>query len=119
MTEKKQFWGYFVVGFTSLAGGIFIFLQVVPAGVMAVDVPRDVQMVFTQVYAQEQLHRNEKGRFTSDLGLLGAQESCARYACAIQVSDDGKNYSLVLRKDGRMWVQDRHSPKPREIIVGQ
>lgn len=119
MTEKKQFWGYFVVGFLSLAGGIAIFLKVVPARVMGVDVPRDVQMVFTQIYAQEQLHRNEKGRFTEDLKLLGAEESCQRFQCAIQVSADGNNYSLVLRKDGRMWVQDRHSPKPREITVGK
>lgn len=115
----KYFWGFLSIGFIALAGGIVMFLVVVPERALELKVPRDVQLVFTGFYAQQNLIRNEKGVFSGDTVAAGIPaDTCKQYGCAMELRDGGKGYLLVLRKDGKMWQMDDKSPQAREVSVG-
>jgi hypothetical protein len=122
MSESKApnfFWGYLSIGFIALAGGIVMFLIVVPERVKQIPVPPDVQIVFTQFYAQQALVWNEKGSFAGDTVSGGIPaEICKQYECAMELRAGGKGYLLVLKKGGRMWQMDEKSPQAREVRVG-
>lgn len=113
---SSRFWGFLAVGFIALAGGIVMFFAVVPQRAAEIKIPRDVQLIFTQAYMQQNLIRNETGKFGGDSGV-GA-EDCAAYRCAYELREGGRAYVLVLRKNERMWMMDEKSPQAREVRVG-
>lgn len=113
MREKPSFWGFMAVGFIALAGGIVMFVKVVPIGAPEGGVPRDVQMIFTQVYSAQNLIRSERGKYTPALIEIGVdQETCRRYSCLLQLTAEGANYDFRLAKDGQAWFIQAFSPVP-------
>jgi hypothetical protein len=119
-TQEKRgryFFGFIAVGVVSLIGGILIFIfVVVPERESIINVPRDVQMIFTQVFSQEGVFVNETGYFNPALTELGVeQEDCRRYSCLLTLSKDRKSYTFRLSKEGRTWQIGPKSPVPQAV----
>ena len=51
--SKPVFWGFMTVGFLSLLGGILMFAYVVPKDLDANAPPRDVGVLFTEVFLKQ------------------------------------------------------------------
>ena len=119
MQQDRSYFGFLWVGFFSLMGGIGIFFFFVAPRDGATAVPRDVQLMFTYVYSQEGLIRNEKGIYTDNLEILQVDKGdCEKYFCQIKLGADSKTYEMVAKKDNRIWVMQSVSPVPKEIKVG-
>jgi hypothetical protein len=114
---NKVIFGYFVVGVLSLIGGIFIFVMIVVPQLQPVTgVPREVQMVFTEVFSRQNLIYNERGVYSPAMIEVGLdQETCRKYTCAMTVDASGKDYVMKLTKDGQTWQIHSKSPVPKEI----
>jgi hypothetical protein len=124
MSERKNAWlmdkavfGYIVVGIASLIGGIFIFsFIVVPQLQPETGVPRDVQMVFTEVFSRQSLLLKERGVYTPAMIEVGLdQDTCRKYECMMTVDATGKDYVMKLSKGGSSWQIHSKSPVPKEI----
>ena len=115
--ENKVHLGYLIVGFASLIGGIcMFFFIVVPQLKPVTGVPRDVQMVFTELFSQQDLVKRETGRFTPALIRVGVdQEVCRRYACLLTLTPASDGYEFRMAKEGKTWRISHHSPVPKEI----
>jgi hypothetical protein len=113
----RRVFGFMAVGFLSLIGGIFIFaFIVVPQRQPQSGVPRDVQMVFTQVFVHQNLLRNETGRFSPALIQLGVgQEECRRYNCLLTLGGDAQDYEFRLSKGDQTWLIRSNSPVPEQL----
>lgn len=93
---------------------MFIFI-VVPSRNVEDGVPRDVQLIFTEAFSQQNMIRNEKGRYTAALLDLGLEKmGCERYSCLLTSAPDGNGYQFRLSKEGKTWVINNHSPVPVE-----
>jgi hypothetical protein len=114
--DKKSYVGYLLVGFLSLFGGISIFaLVIVPDRKPESGVPRDVQVLFTEVFSNQSLIRSEMGRYTPALNQVGVDEDrCKRFSCLLTLSSDGLDYSFQLTKEQKTWLIDAKSPVPKE-----
>lgn len=115
--KDRNFVGFFVIGFASLVGGIFMFVFIVlPNSKPISGVPRDVQMIFTNVFSQQNLLKNETGRFSAALVQVGiAQEDCRRYSCLLTLNPAGDDYVFRLSKEGQVWQIRSKSPVPSEV----
>jgi hypothetical protein len=109
--------GYLFVGIDSFIGVIFIFaFIVIPQLQPDTGVPRDVQLVFTEVFSRQSLVFKEKGAYTPamiDVGL--DQETCRKLACLMTVDATGKDYVMKLSRDGTTWQIHSKSPVPKEV----
>lgn len=116
---KKEYLGYFVIGVASLIGGIFMFvLIVIPSRRIESGVPRDVQVFFTEVFSQQNLFKNEKGRYAASQIELGVEsESCKKFNCILRTEKDGQDYSFDLSKEGSTWRIQSKSPMPKEVAL--
>jgi hypothetical protein len=114
--DKKSYVGYLLVGFLSLFGGISIFaLVIVPDRKPESGVPRDVQVLFTEVFSNQSLIRTEMGRYTPALNQLGVEEDrCKRFSCLLTISNDGLEYTFQLSKENKTWLINSKSPMPQE-----
>lgn len=115
--RERRHLGYMVVAFLSLIGGIFIFaFIVIPQRRPETGVPRDVQHLFTNLYSDQLLVKNETGRFTPALITVNVpQDVCRRYDCLLTVAGDGLGYVFKLSKEGHRWEISQASPVPKEI----
>ncbi len=115
--KSKIFTGYLVIGFASLVGGIFMFVFIVlPQSKPISGVPRDVQLLFTEVFSQQNIIRNEVGRYSPALVQLNVdQETCRRYSCLLTLNPTGLDYVFRLSKDGQTWAIGSKSPMPKEV----
>lgn len=115
--ESKIHFSYLIVGFASLIGGIAMFaFIVVPQLQPETGVPRDVQLIFTELFSQQSLVRRETGKFTPALIQVGVnQDVCRRYSCLLTLTEKSDGYEFRLGKDGKNWHITHHSPVPKEI----
>lgn len=115
---SKAVFGYLVVGVASLIGGIFIFaFIVIPQLQPDTGVPRDVQLVFTEVFSQQSLIFKERGVYTPAMIEVGLdQETCRKYTCMMTVDATGKDYLMKLSKNGATWQIHSKSPVPKEAL---
>lgn len=92
-----------------------MFVKVVPPREPE-NIPRDVTLLFTQVFSQQNLIRNERGTFTPALNEVGvSQDQCRLYRCLLTVKEGGKDYEFRLTKEDRSWMIRSTSPKGQEI----
>lgn len=117
--KDRNFVGFLVIGFASLVGGIFMFAFIVIPSVRPVSgVPRDVQLIFTRVFSQQNLVRRETGKYTPALITLGVdQEECRRYRCLLTLAPEANDYTLRLTQDEKSWEIRSSSPMPKEIAT--
>jgi hypothetical protein len=115
---NKAVFGYLVVGVASLIGGIFIFaFIVIPQLQPDTGVPRDVQLIFTEVFSRQSLMFKERGVYTPAMIEVGLdQETCRKYTCMMTVDATGKDYVMKLSKDGMTWQIHSKSPVPKEAL---
>lgn len=113
---NKAVFGYLVVGVASLIGGIFIFaFIVIPQLQPATGVPREVQMLFTEVFSRQSLFYKERGVYTPAMIEVGMdQETCRKYTCMMTVDSTGKDYVMRLTKGEKTWEMHSKSPVPKE-----
>jgi hypothetical protein len=110
------FFGFMAVGFLSLIGGIAMFVYVVPKSMDPGDVPRDVGVIFTEVFSQQLMLHNETKRYAAALSQVGVdRETCGRYSCRLTVPPDGGDYVFRLSKNGRVWAIRPNSPVPKAL----
>ena len=115
LREKPVFWGFLGVGILSLLGGILMFVQIVREEKQERLIPPDMQLLFTTVYSQQNILRNERGVYTPALIELGVnQETCRRYECLLTLKDGGQDYLFRMKRDDRTWVIQSRSPQPTE-----
>lgn len=124
MSEHKQTrfgnkvaFGYLIVGVASLIGGILIFaFIVIPQLQPESGVPRDVQLVFTEVFSRQSLLWKEKGVYSPALTEVGVdEETCRKYICLLTLAPDAKDYVMKLTKNGSSWQIHSKSPVPQEV----
>lgn len=114
-TEKPVFWGFLAVGFIALAGGIVMVFVVARDYKAEQGAPSDMGLVFTQVYSNQNLLKNERGKFTPALSELGVeQDKCRRYECLLTLAPDAMSYKFKMTKEGRTWYIESKSPVPKE-----
>lgn len=106
-----------IVGGLAILGGIFMFIYVVPRDIADKgDVPRDLTLLFTNVFLEQMAHNNEKSRYAAAVQELKMPpQSCERYQCRLTVPPDGKSFQFRLTKDHRTWLLSEKSPVPKEI----
>ena len=108
--------GFLVIGFASLFGGLIMFTFIVLPRVRPESgVPRDMQMVFTRMFSNQNLVRRETGKFTPALVTVGVeQEQCRRFSCLLTLTPGQDDYVFQLTKDGQTWEIRSQSPVPKE-----
>lgn len=116
--QKKAFTGFFIIGVASFIGGILIFAMiVVPQLKPETGVPRDVQMVFTELFSRQSLIWKERGKYTPALIEVGVeQDQCSRYNCLLTLDPSGDDYLFRMSKDGQTWEIHSKSPVPKEVL---
>lgn len=113
--DKPVFFGFLGVGFLSLLGGIAMFAYVVPREMKTAGPPRDVGLLFTNVFTQQIVAFNENKRYAAALSQVGvSHETCARYGCRLTVPPDGATYVFRLSSGGRTWTITPKTPVPQE-----
>jgi len=114
---KPVFWGLLGGGFLAMFGGIVMFIYVVPRDLAGKgDVPRDANLLFTNVFMEQLAYHNEKNRYAAALGEVKVDpEICARYSCRLTVPPDGSSFLFRLSKEGITWGVSEKSPVPKEI----
>lgn len=111
---KPVFYGFLAVGFLSLLGGIAMFIYVVPRDMDTGGVPRDMGMIFTEVFTQQLMLHNQNNRYAASLGEVNVdRETCDRYRCRLTTQPDGSTYIFRLSRDGRTWAIQPSSPVPK------
>ena len=104
------------VGFLSLLGGIAMFAYVVPKDMDPGAVPRDVGVIFTEVFSNQLQIFHESKRYAAALSEVGIEsERCNRYFCRLTVRADGGAYTFRLSKDGHTWAIQPNSPVPKLV----
>ncbi len=113
------FSGMLGVGFIAMAGGIVMFLYVVPrdlASHSADGVTRDMALLFTNVFMEQKAQFNEKNRYAAALAEVGVPpETCAQYSCRLTVPADGNTYQFRLTKDGQTFGISENQNVPKEM----
>jgi len=117
--KDRNFVGFLVIGFASLVGGIFMFAFIVLPRVRPESgVPRDIQMVFTRMFSNQNLVRRETGKFTPALNTVGIeQEECRKVSCLLTLAPGQDDYVFRLTKNGQSWEIKSQSPVPKEIAL--
>ncbi len=114
--SKPVFFGFLVVGFLAMLGGIAMFAFVVPKDMNTGDVPRDVGVIFTNVFVKEMSFFTETNRYAASLGEIEIDRAtCDKYNCRLTVQPDGQNYIFRLSKGGRTWAIEPKSPVPKAV----
>ena len=115
--KNRYHLGYFIVGVASLIGGIFIFaFIVIPSLESDTGVPREMQMIFTDVYSRQGLLFNERKKYSPAQIEVGIdQETCRQYSCLLTVDPDGRDYVFKLSKGDQTWAIHSRSPVPKEV----
>jgi hypothetical protein len=114
--NKPVFFGLMGVGFLAMLGGIAMFVYVVPRDMDTGGIPRDVGLLFTNVFSQQILLKNERNRYAAALTEVGVdRETCDRFQCRLTVQPDGKDYIFRLSKEGHTWAIVSKSPVPKEV----
>lgn len=114
---EPVFYGFLAVGFASLLGGIAMFAYVVPKDMDPGDVPRDVGVVFTEVYTQQLTFHNDAKRYAASLGEVNVdRDTCDRYHCRLTTQPDGEHYIFRLSKNGHTWAVQPPSPVPKLVM---
>ena len=112
--SKPVFYGFMAVGFLSLLGGIAMFAYVVPKDMDPGSVPRDVGVIFTEVFTNQLQIFHDTKRYAAALSEVGIEsERCNRYSCRLTVRPDGGTYIFRLTKDGRTWAIQPNTPVPK------
>lgn len=113
----KTFFGYMAVGFLSLFVGIAIFmLFVIPDRRPESGVPRDVQVLFTNVYMNQLNIKRELGHYTPALIQIDVdQDTCRSFSCLLTVAPDGQDFEFRAAKGGQIWSIHSKSPVPKEV----
>jgi hypothetical protein len=112
--SKPVFWGFMTVGFFSLLGGIAMFIYVVPKDLGSDQAPRDMNVIFTEVFLKQMNYYNENKRYAAALiEIEPDHETCVRYSCRITTQVDGQNYIFRMVKDGHSWALEPKSPVPK------
>lgn len=115
-TEKQQYWGYLIIGVVAICAGIVMFLKVVPGRYPENAAPREMQMVFTQMFSRQAILKQNNGKFSSDFNeLMITKEDCAQFDCKLSVDKDGNGYQFLLTMNGRSWFIQASSPVPKEL----
>ena len=114
---KPVFWGLFGIGFIALAGGIVMFLFVVPRDMAQQgEAPRDANLLFTNVFLEQLAYYNEKGRYAAALSEIKVESgACSLYSCRLTVPADGTSFLFRLSKDGKTWAVTEKSVQPKEL----
>lgn len=116
--ENRSFFGFLAVGFISLLGGIIMFIKVVPPREADGMPPRDMSMIFIQVFSQQANLKSGSLPFNPDISTMGVDtETCARYQCVFRLVDGGRDYDFRLTKNDRTWMINSSSPMAKEIKV--
>ena len=114
--SKPVFWGFMSVGFLSLLGGIAMFVYVAPKDLGPGQVPRDMGVIFTDVFLKQLNLFSEQKRYAAALTEVDMDhDTCSRYNCRLTVPPDGQNYIFRMSKDGHVWAIEPKSPVPKEI----
>ena len=114
--NKPVFWGLLGVGFVALTAGILMFAFVVPRDLAthSAGVPRDMALLFTNVFVRQKAFRDGNDRYSPALiELAVSAEACARYLCRLTVPADGKSFLFRLSSEGRTWAVTEKSPVPK------
>ncbi len=112
------FWGLLGVGMVAMAGGIAMFIYVVPRDLEShsAGVTRDMALLFTNVFLEQKNHFNEKNRYAAALPEVKVKpEICARYSCRLTVPADGTGYVFRMSKDGRIFAINEKMNVPKEV----
>jgi len=114
--RDRNFVGFLVIGFASLVGGLIMFAFIVLPRVRPESgVPRDIQMIFTRMFSNQNLVRRETGKFTPALVTVGVElEQCRRFSCLLTLTPGQDDYVFQLTKDGQTWEIRSQSPVPKE-----
>jgi len=113
--SKPVFFGFLTVGFFSLLGGIAMFIYVVPKDLADDQAPRDMGVIFTEVFLKQMNYFNENKRYAAALiEVEPDHETCVRYGCRLTTQPDGQNYIFRLNKGNHTWAIEPKSPVPKE-----
>jgi hypothetical protein len=109
-------YGYLAVGFVSLFVGIIMFILVVQSReVPPGEASRDLVVLFANVFANQNLVKNELGRFSAALEPLGVDEKkCKQYQCLLRVDAQAAGYQFELQKGDQRWFINEKSPVPQK-----
>lgn len=113
-----SFWGLLGVGMVAMAGGIVMFVYVVPRDLdsHSAGVTRDMALLFTNVFLEQKNHFNEKSRYAAALPEIQVKpEVCAQYSCRLTVPADGGSYMFRMSKDGRTYAITEKFNVPKEL----
>jgi len=102
------------VGFLSLLGGIAMFIYVVPKDLSPDQTPRDMSVIFTEVFLKQLNLFNDHKRYSAALTEIEMDPAtCSRYNCRLTVPPNGQNYIFRMSKDGHVWAIGPRSPVPK------
>ena len=113
-----SFWGLLGIGMIAMAGGIVMFVYVVPRDLAthSMGVTRDMALLFTNVFMEQKAHFNEKGRYAAALlELKVSPEACAQHSCRLTVPPDGASYVFRMAKDGKVYGITEKVNVPKEM----
>lgn len=115
--KSRVFWGYTAVGFIAMAGGIVMFAVTVPNwSANPNDAPKEMTLLFTQVYSQQANLHSGGLPFSPGLAQLGVEEAtCKRFQCTYQITEGGKDYEMRMSQEGRTWRISAQKMIPVEV----